>query len=337
MRIKSLDLVGCLLLAVAAVYGETPLFYAAIPPDCSSLGSPPVAIPDGSGGTLGYSCYVSGTFNWYDAGSGWGTSIRVAAPASGAIGVEYSFYDQIGNPQSLATEVLGSPAISSINDYRAALYANQPVQIDLLGAGSAAPFNEAKGSVYAVIYCAVAATCAKATPQLLYSAQPSSSWSLSVPIVWDPSLSSQWSAEGIDDSTAQIVSLAVYNADTTAATYTVRIYDSKGSLVGTGDTPSVPPLRPLLDGYYGQGGTLGVLLSQIVSPLPSGVFKILIDGGTHLSAVQVLQFNGSSAVALQVAPDTAPTSASAAAPIHFSRRTVLPMAAPYGVFRSLPW
>lgn len=337
MRTKSLYLAGSLFLAAAALHGQTPVFYSATQPDCSSLGTSPVAIPNGSGGTLGYSCYVSGTFVWYDAGGGWGTSIRVAAPASGAIGVEYSFYDQSGNPQSLDTAVLGDSTISGGDFSRFALFANQPGEIELLGiAGTAPNHTEAKGSVYAVIYCAEAVACAKATPQLLYSALPSHPWSLSVPIVWDQTLSSQWSAEGIDDGSTQLVALVVYNAETTATTYTVRIYDSKGTLAGTGTTPAVPALQSLAGGYYGQGGTLGVLLSQVVSPLPSGLFKILVDGGTMLSAVEVLQFNGSSGTTLQVASDTAPGSTNAAPTAkHATPRRALPTAAPGGAFRSL--
>ena len=338
MRTKSLYLVGSLFLAAAALHGQSPVFYAAAPPDCSSLGTSPVAIPNGSGGTLGYSCYVSGTFVWYDAGGGWGTSIIVAAPASGAIGVEYSFYDQSGNPQSLAGAVLGESAnIGSANFQRFALFANQPAEIDLYGIGSTAPYTEAKGSVYAVIYCAEAKACANATPQLLYSAQPSHPWALSVPIVWDTNLSSQWSAEGIDNGSTHIVSLVIYNEETTAAAYAVRVYDSTGALKGTGTTLSIPPLQSLADGYYGQGGTLGVLLSEIVSPLPSGIFKIMVDGGTQLSAVEVLQFNGSSAATLQVAPDTAPTSTGAAPNAKpATPRRLLPRSAPGGLFRSLP-
>jgi hypothetical protein len=316
MSTKSLYLLGSLFLAAAALQGQTPVYYSATQPDCSSLGTLPVAIRNASSGTLGYSCYMSGTFVWYAAGGGWGTSIRVAAPASGAIGVDYSFYDQSGDPQSLDTRVLGSPSTGSGNDFQFALLANQPAEINLLGLASTGPnYTEAKGSVYAVIYCPDAKTCSNATPQLLYSAQPYHPWSLSVPIVWDQSLSSQWSAEGVDDGTTNLVSLVVYNAETTAATYTVRIYDSKGTLAGTGITPSIPPLQSLADGYYGEGGTMGVLLSEIVSPLPSGLFKILVDGGTMLSAVEVLQFNGSSATAPQVAKDTAPSSSSSAASV----------------------
>jgi hypothetical protein len=338
MRTKSLYLAASLLLAGAALHGQSPVFYSATPPDCSSLGTSPVTIPNGAGGTLGYSCYVSGTFVWYDAGGAWGTSIRVAAPQSGAIGVDYSFYDQGGNPQSLDTAVLGSSTTSSGDDLRFALSANQPSEINLFGmAGTGPNYTEAKGSVYAVIYCAGAKTCADAVPQLLYSAEPSRSYTLSAPIVWDQSWSSQWSAEGIDDGSTHLISLAFYNAATTATSYTVRIYGSQGALVGMGLTPPVPPLQSLAGSYYGQGGTLGVLLSQIVHPLPAGLFKIQIDGGTQPSALEVLQFNGSSATTLQAAPDTAPFSPIGGESVRRpAPRRTLPLAIRGGSFQGLP-
>ncbi len=54
----------------------------------------------------------------------------------------------------------------------------------------------------------------------------------------------------------------------------------------------------------GEAGTYGAYLSQVVPNLPQGVCKILVDGGAYLSAVEVLQFNGSSATTLQVAYDS---------------------------------
>jgi hypothetical protein len=110
------------------------------------------------------------------------------------------------------------------------------------------------------------------------------------------------------------VSLVIYNEDTTATSYTVRVYDSTGSLAGTGTTPPIPPLQPLSTGSFGEGGTYGALLSDVIpTRLPPGVFKILVDGGSKYSAVEVLQFNGQSATALQVAYDSAPGSSSRAA------------------------
>jgi hypothetical protein len=192
-----------------------------------------------------------------------------------------------------------------------ALSANQPAEIGLLGASSDAPkySSTATGSVYAVFYCPDAITCGNVVPQLLYSALPATPWALSVPISWDTELWTQWSAEGIDDGGAHRVSLVIYNEDTTATSFTVRVYDSTGALAGTGTTPPIPALQSLGNGALGEGGTYGALLSDVISTkLPAGVFKVLVDGGPKYSAVEVLQFNGQSATALQVGYDSAPGS-----------------------------
>jgi len=255
---------------------------------------------------------VSGTFVWLAAGGGWSSSIRVAAPASAAIGVDYTFYDPSGNNLKLDTTAGSGSSTTSGNDVNFALSANQPAEIGLLGAASDAPkySSTATGSVYAVFYCPDAATCANVLPQLLYSG------AISVPISWDTGLWTQWSAEGIDDGGTHRVSLAIYNEDTTAASYTVRVYDSTGSLAGMGTTPSIPALQPLGNGSLGEGGTYGALLSDVIATrLPAGVFKILVDGGSRYSAVEVLQFDGPSATALQVGYDSAPGSNSRAASV----------------------
>jgi hypothetical protein len=197
--------------------------------------------------------------------------------------------------------------IGSGNDVNFALSPNQPSEASVLGATSNAPkYNStATGSVYAVFYCPDATTCGNVAPQLLYSG------AIGVPISWDTELWTQWSAEGIDDGGAHRVSLAIYNEDTAATSYTVRVYDSTGSLAGTGTTPSIPPLQALGNGSLGEGGTYGALLSDVIATrLPAGIFKILVDGGSKYSAVEVLQFNGLSATALQVGYDSAPGSSS---------------------------
>jgi len=298
---KWLHLLGLIAVAAATLKSQPvngPVYWSPVAPDCSSLaGESPVPITNASGTTIGYSCYVSGTFVWLAAGGGWSTSIRVAAPASAAIGVDYTFYDASGNNLKLDT------TIGSGNDVNFALSPNQPAEVGLLGATSNAPkySSTATGSVYAVFYCPDATTCGNVAPQLLYSG------AISVPISWDTELWTQWSAEGIDDGGAHRVSLAIYNEDTTATSYTVRVYDSTGSLAGTGTTPSIPPLQALGNGSLGEGGTYGALLSDVIATrLPAGVFKILVDGGSKYSAVEVLQFNGLSATALQVGYDSAP-------------------------------
>jgi hypothetical protein len=340
VRMKSLHLIGLMALAVAAVYGQPtngPVYWSAAKPDCSSLNESPITIKNTSGTTIGYSCYVSGAFVWFAAGGVWGTSIRVAAPASAAIGVDYSFYDTNGNNLSLDTT--GSYTESS-NKVSFALYANQPAVVDLLGAtGNAPSYNDtATGSVYALFYCPDATTCNNVLPQLIYSALPTYSWSLSVPIAWDDALSTQWSAEGIDDGHVHRVSLVIYNENQTATSYTVRVYNSAGTLVGTGKTPLIPPLQNLGNGSFGEGGTYGVLLSEVIStPLPSGIFKVLVDGGSLFSAVEVLQVNGPSATALQVAYDSAPTSTASPAAVQRSNvRRLRVTSTPKPVFSELP-
>jgi hypothetical protein len=338
MRMKSLHLLALIALAAATLHSQPAngaVYWSTVAPDCSSLaGESPVAIANSSGKTVGYSCYVSGTFVWLAAGGGWGTSIRVAAPASAAIGVDYTFYDTSGNNLKLDTTV------GSGNEVGFALSANQPAEIGLVGASSDAPkySSTATGSVYAVFYCPDATTCGNVVPQLLYSALPATPWALSVSISWDTELWTQWSAEGIDDGGTHRVSLVIYNEDMTATSYTVRVYDSTGSLAGTGTTPSIPPLQSLSTGSFGEGGTYGALLSDVISTrLPPGVFKVLVDGGSKYSAVEVLQFNGLSATALQVAYDSAPGSSSrAASSERMNFRSARVESTPGHVFRALP-
>ena len=345
MRMKLRYLIGVIALAVAPLHGQPTngaVYWSATQPDCSSLNESPVTITNTSGTTIGYSCYVSGTFVWLSAGgvdykpAKWGTSIRVAAPASGAVGVDYSFYDTNGNNLSLDTT--GSYTGSG-NDVNFALYANQPAEIDLIGATSNAPSysSTATGSVYAIFYCPDATTCENVLPQLIYSALPTYPWSLSVPIAWDSATWTQWSAEGIDDGGTHRVSLVIYNDDTTATSFAVHVYNSAGTLVGSGTTPSIPPLQDLGNGNLGEGGTYGALLADVIStPLPSGIFKVLVDGGSINSAVEVLQVDGASATTLQVAYDSAPTTAAAAAVQRSSIRRLRVESRPRRVFNELP-
>jgi hypothetical protein len=322
MRMKSFHLLGLIALAAATLHSQPAngaVYWSTVPPDCTSLaGESPVAIANSSGKTVGYSCYVSGTFVWLAAGGGWSSAIRVAAPASAAIGVDYTFYDASGHNLNLDTTIGSGSSTTSGNDVNFALSPNQPAEIGLLGATSDAPRygSTATGSVYAVFYCPDATTCGNVVPQLLYSALPATPWALSVPISWDTELWTQWSAEGIDDGGPHRVSLVIYNEDINATSYTVRVYDSTGSLAGTGTTPLIPPLQPLGNGSFGEGGTYGALLSDVISTrLPAGVFKVLVDGGSKYSAVEALQFNGLSATALQVGYDSAPGSGSRAASV----------------------
>ncbi len=347
---KSLRFLGLMALAAAGLHGQTPppttgAQYWSIDPnlDCSSQGTNPgynLPIPLSSGGT-GYVCQVAGNFIWLAAGGGYVTSIRVAGPASqagvpasGAVGVDYLFYDTNGNNLNLDTTSPNGAA--SGNDVTFVLSANQPAEVDLLGAPGGGPSYTSlvTGSVYAVLYCADAITCNAVLPQLIYSAPPTIS--LSVPIAWDRNQWTQWSTEGIDDGGAHRVSLVIYNIpppntqSTVATIYTVRVYDSSGAQVGIGTTPAIP-----------EYGTYGDLLSNIVkSQLPSGIFKILVDGGSNYSEVVALQANGRAIATLQVGYDSAPATISAAASTTSALRANVPRGGVSStrpqVFRTLP-
>lgn len=328
MQIRRLQLLSSMALAATALYGQSAappgsqppttgaVYYSATKPDCSSLaGESPVAITSGAT-VVGYSCYVSGTFVWVAAGGGWVTSLSVAAPASGAIGVDYSFYDASGNSQEMDVTPYSSSAATSGSGMSFALSANQASDINLQGATSTAPTysSSSTGSVYAVFYCPDANTCASVIPQLFYVALSPTPSVMSAPIAWDTALWTQWAGQGIDDGKSNRISLAIYNEDTTATSYTVRVYDQSGALAGTGTTPPVPPLQSLGvdksgNQLLGEGGTYAALLSDLIStPLPEGMFKISVDGGSKYSAVELLQISGNSITALQVGYDSLPGS-----------------------------
>ena len=191
VQMKSLHLIGLMALAVGALHGQSsPQYWSVVKPDCSSLNDEtPVTITNSSGATIGYSCYVSGTFVWLAAGGMWGTAIRVPAPASADIDADYTFYDKNGNNLSVDDTLNGDPtSLASGNETEVSLFANQPLEVEVLGATSDAGTNysnTAEGTVYAVFYCPDAVTCGNVLPQLLYSALPAQPWSLSVPIAWD--------------------------------------------------------------------------------------------------------------------------------------------------------
>jgi len=324
VRLKSLQFLGLMTLAVAALHSQPTngaVYWSTDPSlDCSALGeSAPIAITNSSGTTVGYSCVVSGTFVWLAAGGEWSTAIRVAAPASNPVGVDYTFYDQSGNALSLDSNMGSGTATTTGSDVNFALQANQPAEVDLLGAGGGSPHYSATetGSVYAVIYCPDSTTCLNVLPQLIYSALPTTPWSLSVPIAWDDNLSVDWSAEGIDDGGQHLVSFVVYNEDIVPNSYNIYIYDTAGALVATAITPTIAPANSVT----GESGTYAALLKDAVPDLPSGIFKILLDGSSSTStgqcpgcsAFEVLQFNGASGTSLQVAFDSPPATLNAAA------------------------
>jgi hypothetical protein len=302
---KSLHVCGLMALAAAMLCGMPPTdgaqFWSTDPNlDCSAFHALIIEVPLASGG-IGFSCLVSGTFPWLAAGGAWSTSIRAAAPASGAIGVIYGFWAD-GNRISLDTTSGNGAVPASGNLVSFALNANQPSEIRLLGATSSAPQygTTQTGFVYALFFCPDAATCATVVPQLLYSFAPIKPWSLSVPISWDSSFSSYqpkgilpgWSASGVSDAT-HLISFAICNQSRDPATFTVRVFDANGALIGQSTTPSIPV-----------AGTQGFLLTDVIpTPLPAGILKVTIDGGSNLSSVAFLQFDGDSATSLQVAPE----------------------------------
>ena len=324
MQMKSLYFTGLLALAVVSLHGQdSPQYWSTTKPDCSSLmgGEQPTQILDSSNNVIGYSCSVSGTFVWLAAGGMWGTTIRVAAPASadanitsGGIDADYTYFDKNGNPLDVDDTLNGDPtSVASENETEVSLFANQPLEVEVLGATNDAGTNysnTAEGTVYATFYCPDAPTCANVLPQLLYSALPSEPWSLSVPISWDDQLSNQWSAVAFDDGVTNIVGLVIYNEDTSSHSYTVDVFDSDGNFASSGKTPSIPPLQNLGGGSFGEGGTYAVLLDDLVSGIPAGPIKVLVDGSA-LSAVEVLQINGTSATTLQVAFDSSPGTSAA--------------------------
>jgi hypothetical protein len=154
--------------------------------------------------------------------------------------------------------------------------------------------------VYAVFFCPDAATCATLVPHLVFSFAPNKPWSFSLPISWDYVFSSfqpkgigaGWSASGINDAT-HLISLAICNQSRDAATFTVRVFDANGSLVGQSTTQSIPVLA-----------TAGFLLRDLIrTPLPGGILKVTVDGGSNVSSVAFFQFDGDSATSVQVAPE----------------------------------
>jgi hypothetical protein len=302
---KSLRYLGMIALAAATLHGQQ--YWSTDPSlDCSGLESVTISTSPPE-----YACGVSGTFVWFAAGgSQWTSYIRVAAPSTAPIQANYYFYDKNGNPVSLDYTLGVGGTISSGSTPSIVLNTDQPVELDVLGATSNAPaYNTLQdGTVWAQFLCPDLTTCSNVLPQLVYtSALIHSPWSLSVPIAFDDEVWPTYSAVGVDDEKTHIISFVVYNEGLTATVFTVYVYDSSGNLVATGTTPSIPPLT---DAGNGEAGTYATALSGVIpaDKIPSGVFKVLFDGGTagEDCAVEVLQFSGVSATSLQVAYDSPP-------------------------------
>jgi len=276
--------------------------------DCTAYRSLIYEVPLASG-AKGYACGVTGTFVWSAAGGGWGTSIRMAAPAMGAVGVQYLFFDEDGNRILLDTVSGAVPA--SGNSVGLVMSANQPSEVRLLGASSDAPQYQRTqtGSVFGIFLCSSSAACATVNPQLLYSSISVPGWSLSVPIAWDSTfsplqpvgLSTRWSAVGINDAT-HVISFAIYNQSAASTAYSIRVYDANGSIAAESMTPSIPNAG----GTDGAGTTRGFLLTDVIrTPLPQGILKVTVEGD-GLSSALFLQFSGGFGTTLPTSPEFIP-------------------------------
>jgi hypothetical protein len=330
MQMKTLRFIGLIALAAATLHGQPPtngpVYWSTNSAlDCNSNNLSEVTLP-GPGGSTVYACYLSGTFVWFAAGGGYTTALRVAAPASAPVGVDYSFYDVNGNFLNVDTNLGAGSSTTSGSDVNFALAVNQPAEVDMLGASSDVRTGYSTltdGSVYVQIYCPDSITCYSVLPQLIYSAPPYIS--LSVPLAFDGSQNAQWSAQGIDDGGAHHLSLVIYNQSNTTNIYTVRVYDSNGNLQGTGTTPAIAGYTP---SPSFEGGTYGDLLTNIVkTTLPSGILKVFVDGGSNDASVLILQTNGRAIAPLQVSYDTGVGVSAIPGPTPQARRNVQPASA----------
>jgi hypothetical protein len=293
MSFKSLWVAGLLVLGACAANAQS-YWTANSSLNCGVYGTDSKGTPlqlgsDAGAGAGGYVCYVYGTLPWYASGAGWGSSIRVSAPPSAPVAFFFNFSDTTGADATLDFTYEGDTKVYSDTSASQALYANQPLELDILGLSSQAPKygTTANGPVVVLAECPDASTCSQVQAQLIYSALPSQPWSLSAPVIFDWQTSYVWSAVGIDDS-------ATNNVDTVGLashTYKINVYDSTGKLAGTGTTKSVP-----LYGSYAD------LLTSVVPKLPAGSFKVQVVGTTYL-VFEALQFHGPSATTLVAAPE----------------------------------
>jgi hypothetical protein len=315
MAVKSVWLAGLLVLGACAANAQTgPIYWSTNANlNCGSFGTDangtPLKLTTGPG-IGGYVCYVYGTLPWYDSGAGWGSSIRVSAPALAPVAYFFDFSDVGGVASTLDFIYEGDPKIYSDVSASQALFANQPLEVKILGLSSLAPSyaTSATGPVTVLVYCPDANTCGQAQAQLIYSALPSQPWSLSVPVVWDWQTSLAWSVVGIDGGLATStdqVSFVIYNLDTattgnTTHTYTINVYDADGKLNASTVTAAVPAF-----------GSYANVLRNLLPNLPSGAFKLQVvsTAANAYTAFEALQFHGPSATALVSTAETVPTAA----------------------------
>ena len=331
MSVKSFWLAGLLVLGACAANAQT-YWSTNSSLNCGAYGTDSKGTPlqlgsDAGPAAGGYVCYVYGTLPWYASGGGWGSSIRVSAPPTGAVAYFFDFSDVSGSAATLDFRYQGDSTVHNGTSASQALAANQPLELDILGSHSQASTygTTANGPVVVLAECPDSSTCSQVQAQLIYSALPSQPWSLSAPVVFDWQTSYVWSAVGIDDSatnknasTKNTVSFVIYNLDTVGNAshpYTINVYDSTGKLAGTGTTKSVP--------VY---GSYADLLSNVVSNLPSGYFKVQVVGSTY-TAFEALQFHGPSATTLVASTETAPTASPATgSSVAGGKRQLLPSA-----------
>ncbi len=306
MSIRSFWMAGLLLLSAFASNAQT---YWSTDPNlnCGAYGQDskgtPWRLENG-----GYVCYVYGTLPWYAAGAGWASSIRVSAPPSWAVAYTLSFADANGADATLDFRYQGDATVYNGTYASKALYANQPLALDILGLHSQAPSYgaTAKGPVTVLAECPNENACSQVQAQLIYSALPAQPWLLSAPVVWDWQTSYGWSSTGVDDGSTDTVSFVICNLDTAGLaprTYTLNVYDAAGNLYATATTKPVP-----LYGSYAD------LLRNVMPRLPAGVFKLQVTGSSY-SAFEALQFHGPSATALITSSEITPAAKLAASAV----------------------
>lgn len=292
MSFKYVWLAGLLILGASAANAQ--IYWSTDPNlNCGSYGGGnggPGQLESGPGAG-GYVCGEWGILPWYASGAGWASTIRVSAPTTAPVSISLYFSDVNGDLVSLDFRYHGDTTVYSGTGTAKALYANQPLQVTILGLHSEAPSygSMASGSVTVDAFCPDPQTCSLIQAQLIYSALPFRPWSLSAPIVWDRHKCYGWSSVGVDDGSTNTVSFVITNLDSEQHLphmYTLDVYDSSGNLYSSGNTRLVP-----LYGSYGD------LVRNVVPKLPSGPFKLQVVGYSWM-AFEALQFQGPSATTL---------------------------------------
>ena len=271
---------------------------------------PPVCSPfhDQYAGSSAWYCYYNGSFPWFDAGQGWITMLRVAAPASGAIQVTYNFFEQSADgtiqPANMDYMQYGDTSPTTSSQAVFVLNPTQPSEVTLLGRHvDAGGVVEAKGSVGVIVSCPNIATCTAVTPQLIYTYLPVLPWYLSGTLTSDTSLPSQpnilaWSAVGVNDpqndaQKNQFMTFAILNNSGANQVYTVTAYDKTGAVVGSKTTENVVAGQSIAK----------VLNNEWMTGLPAGLLKLRVSGaGTSIATF--LQFSGPAATALVPVAET---------------------------------